>query len=250
MASANHQALHNIHVTLRGKKYDVSNVVTAKDVQLRVQELSGGGMEDLPTTQSQLAILFDGKRLKEDDILCEVGVQEGAQLSLVPATTTTGSTPVAADQTKKIMEDYMKKAGIDESQLDEIMKSMGGGGGSGGSLPSLKESMSMMTDMMKSPLFQQYMSDPEQLEKSRQMILTNPMLKSMMAGMPGMEELLNDPVAWREAMTAAANMYQNMDPDQLMEAMSGVMGGDNSLFDGTLENSAAAARLNELEEDD
>ena len=55
---------------------------------------------------------------------------------------------------------------------------------------------------MNSPIFKEYMSDPDRLEESRQMILNNPMLKSMMAGMPGMEDLLNSPEAWREAMQA------------------------------------------------
>ena len=33
--------------------------------------------------------------------------------------------------------------------------------------------------------------------------------------------MLNDPVAWREAMQAAANLYRNMDPEDLMKAMMG-----------------------------
>lgn len=77
----------------------------------------------------------------------------------------------------------------------------------------------------------------------------------MMAGMPGMEELLNDPDAWREAMQAAAQMYQNMDPNQMMSMMGGMgdmggMPGAGGLFDGTLDNSAATAALDELSEGD
>ena len=79
--------------------------------------------------------------------------------------------------------------------------------------------MDMMSNMMNSPLFQEYMSDPEKLEQSRQMILNNPMMKSMMSGMPGMEDLLASPDAWREAMTAAATLYQQMDPEVLKNAM-------------------------------
>ena len=78
---------------------------------------------------------------------------------------------------------------------------------------------------MNSPIFKEYMSDPDRLEESRQMILNNPMLKSMMAGMPGMEDLLNSPEAWREAMQAAAAMYENMDQNDLMQAMMGGAGG-------------------------
>lgn len=80
--------------------------------------------------------------------------------------------------------------------------------------------------------------------------------KNMMSGMPGMEELLNDEEAWREAMQAAANMYKSMDPNQLMQSMMGNMGGldgmpsGNGLFDGNLDNNAAAAALDELSEGD
>lgn len=82
------------------------------------------------------------------------------------------------------------------------------------------------------------------------MILNNPMLKSMMGGMPGMESLLNDPDAWREAMQAAAELYKNMDSDTLMKSMMG--GGSGAgLFDGNLDgNSAATAGLDELDEED
>ena len=40
-------------------------------------------------------------------------------------------------------------------------------------------------------------------------------------GMPGMDEILNDPVKWRETMIAAADMYKNMGSD-LMKAMEGI----------------------------
>ena len=214
--------------------YGISDVTTVQDLQESMQKTSGEKTD-------KHHILFAGKRLSVSDVLSEVGVTDGDHLSMVPSSEEAGS------DTKKMMEDYMKQAGVDPGKLDEMMKSLGGGSGGEG-MPSMKESMEAMTSMMKSPLFQQYMSDPEQLEKSRQMILNNPMLKSMMGGMPGMEDILNDPVAWREGMMAAANIYKNMDPEQLMNAMGENPGA--GLFDGTLDNSAAAAALDELDEDD
>eukprot|EP00560_Eucampia_antarctica_P008963 CAMPEP_0197825274 /NCGR_PEP_ID=MMETSP1437-20131217/2379_1 /TAXON_ID=49252 ORGANISM="Eucampia antarctica, Strain CCMP1452" /NCGR_SAMPLE_ID=MMETSP1437 /ASSEMBLY_ACC=CAM_ASM_001096 /LENGTH=104 /DNA_ID=CAMNT_0043425203 /DNA_START=245 /DNA_END=559 /DNA_ORIENTATION=- len=77
----------------------------------------------------------------------------------------------------------------------------------------MKESMDMMQNMMNSPIFQEYMGDPEKLEQRRQMILSNPMIKSMMAGMPEMDEILNDPVKWRETMMAVAEIYKSMGGD-------------------------------------
>jgi hypothetical protein len=165
------------------------------------------------------------------------------------------------------MQEYLKKAGVDTDQLEELVKNLGeGGGGGAGGMPGMKESLEMMNSMMDSELFQSYLNDPEKLEQSRQMILSNPMLKSMMGGMPGMEQILNDPVAWREAMQAAASMYKSMDPDTLMSMMS--MGGAGAsagegmgaggglppgLFSGTLDDpssTAAAAALDELDEDE
>eukprot|EP00568_Trieres_chinensis_P008623 CAMPEP_0183302136 /NCGR_PEP_ID=MMETSP0160_2-20130417/8028_1 /TAXON_ID=2839 ORGANISM="Odontella Sinensis, Strain Grunow 1884" /NCGR_SAMPLE_ID=MMETSP0160_2 /ASSEMBLY_ACC=CAM_ASM_000250 /LENGTH=179 /DNA_ID=CAMNT_0025464867 /DNA_START=193 /DNA_END=729 /DNA_ORIENTATION=- len=113
------------------------------------------------------------------------------------------------------MEEMMKAAGVDADKLDELMKSMPGGEGD---MPSVEESMNAMQEMVNSPMFQQYMNDPEQLEKSRQMILENPMMKSMMGSMPGMEDILNDPEKWRETMQAAGEMYKNMGSN-LMETM-------------------------------
>lgn len=100
-------------------------------------------------------------------------------------------------------------------------------------------------------MVQQMLSDPEKLEQMRKMIQTNPMLKSMMGNMPGFDELLNDPDAFREAMQASADLYKNMDPDTLMNSMmGGAAAAPGGLFDGTLDNSASAAALDELDEDD
>jgi len=218
-----------------GKQYDVSDVTTVKDVQEKIKKLSGN--------EDTHSVLFGNKKLSDSDVLRDAGVKEGGQLSMIPSTGESG---------KNAMEDYMKQAGMDPSKMSEMMKGLGGGDGA-----NMKEGLEQMSSMMKSPMFQQFMSDPEQLEKSRKMILDNPMLKSMMTGMPGMEELLNDKDAWREAMTAAAEMYKNMDSDTLMKAMeqSTGAGGANPFaggggFDGTLGNSAAAAVLDELDEDD
>ena len=273
------QPVRNLRVTLRGKAYDVDeSVLTVRDLQQQVQAKSGAA--EPPTV-----LLDDGRRLEPDDVLSASGVTDGAQLHLIPAGASssgsgsssgskkakaaassagvaTSATATAADaglpSVDAAMQEYLKQAGVDTDQLSELVKGMGGGlGGEGGGLPSMKESLDMMNGMMKSELFQSYMSDPEKLEQSRQMILGNPMLKSLMAGMPGMEDVLNDPDAWREAMQAAASAYQNMDPDMLASMLSGTAGGlggaggmPPGLFDGTLDQSAAALALDELDEDE
>ncbi|CAJ1943485.1 unnamed protein product [Cylindrotheca closterium] len=256
------EAMPDIQVSLRGKKYDLAGVDTVQELQEELSEKSGVA----PSKQGR--VLFNGKRLSSEDNLTDAGVKDGDQLNIVPKSksksgtkkkTTTpsaaaSSSSVAAPAAPGGMEDILK--GLGGSGMDDLMKSMGGGEGGA---PNMQESMEMMSSMMNSPIFKEYMSDPDRLEESRQMILNNPMLKSMMAGMPGMEELLNSPEAWREAMQAAATMYENMDQNDLMQAMmggaggmpgggmpGGMPGGMGGLFDAPNGNDMAA--LDELSE--
>lgn len=253
----------DLQVTLRGKQYVLpQDVKTVPELQVAVSAASGLVQSDIEAQ----SILYQGKRLEPNAVLGDVGVTNGASLSMVPASSTTdkkkkkkqtaavssSSSDTSSDSNSMdaMMKDYLAKSGIDPAQVDEMMKNMGGPGGQ----QSMQEAMQAMSNMMQSPIFKEFMTDPEKLEQSRQMILSNPMLKGMMAGMPGMEELLNDKDAWREAMMAAASLYQNMDQDELMKGiMSGLTGGapPAGLFDGTLDpSSSTAAALEELEEDD
>jgi len=229
----------NLSVTFVGKKFDVESASTVEDVQKQVQSQLGGGME-IPSH-----IVFGDKTLEPNTVLRDAGINDGSELDLIP------------DAASKI-EEMMKKAGMNKEKVDELLAGMGYGDGK---MPSMEESMELMQNMIQSPVFKEYMSDPDQLEKSRQMILNNPMMKSMMSSMPGMDQLLNDPVAWRESMQAAASLYENMDTEQLMKAMMGGGGGNMSgmgglggmgggLFDGTLDSTGAAAALDELSEGD
>lgn len=233
----------NLQCSFVGKNYVCESATTCEDVCKDVHKQCGGS--ETAELAALPQVIWGGKKLEPKAFLRDAGVTDGAKIDMIPGE--------AAN-----MNDLMKQAGLDTSKLDELMSGMGMGGDGDGKAPSMEESMNMMQDMMNSPMIQDMMSDPERLEQSRQMILQNPMLKSMMAGMPGMEELLNDPEAWKEAMQAAAKMYQNMDPSQMMNAMMGGMGGGmpgmpgaGGLFDGTLDNNAAAAAtLDELSEGD
>jgi len=212
----------NVQVVLRGKKYDVDSVSTVKELQTTVEDQSG------ISSTKQGRVLFGGRKLKSLDNLEDAGVEDGSVINIVPgksggakktSASSSATVPSDAGGAGNMMESMLKRAGVDPSQMEELMKSMPGGGEGG--MPDMKESMDMMQSMMSSPIFQEYMSDPEKLEQSRQMILSNPMMKGMMAGMPGMDEILNDPVKWRETMLAAADMYKSMGSDltKLMEGM-------------------------------
>mmetsp|Transcript_39251 Transcript_39251/g.94910 ORF Transcript_39251/g.94910 Transcript_39251/m.94910 type:complete len:378 (-) Transcript_39251:102-1235(-) len=174
------------------------------------------------------------------------------------------------DEANQKMKEMLESSGIDTNKMEDMVKNMMGGGGAGGAdgglgglfggkQPSMEDSMDMMSGMMNSPLFTQMMNDPEKLEESRQMILKNPMMKSMLEMNPQMAQIINDPVAWRESMQAAAKMYQEMDKDELLAAMkegaaaagSGMPpdGMPSGLF-GDSAASTTPSALDELDEDD
>lgn len=160
--------MKDLHVTFLGKKYDLANAETVEEVQKQVQKKTGAS-SDLPQ------VLFGGKKLEPTAFLRDSGVTDGADLVALPD---------AASSMEKLMEE----AGVDKEKLDELMKSMGGGDGKP---PSMEESMKMMQEMVNSPIFQEYMNDPERLEQSRQMILNNPMLKvrTLQIFLPPVDEL-------------------------------------------------------------
>lgn len=243
--------LTNLQVTLRGHKYEISDVETVQELQEALQKSSG------VDPKQQGRVLFGGKRLSGADSLETVGVTNGSSLNLVPGkpkSTSTASKPSSvtaspkppATDNKATTSTTDNDMGVDMGQMDAFLKTMGAGN-MPEKPPDMAESMEMMAEMMNSPLFQEYMSDPEKLEQSRQMILQNPLLKSMMAGMPGMQEILENPVAWREAMQAAANIYKNMDSEDLMKAIMGEGGSPGAgMFDGL--DATPMAALDELSE--
>ena len=274
--------LSGLSVTLRGQNYDVTDVTTVQELQEKVSSLSGISIKQ------QGRVIYGGKKLTIDTVLSEAGITDGSHLNIVPSTSSkkkktknTAATSLDnSSETKKSssssttfsnpMSDLLKNAGINPNDLDEMMKSMGGGGGASGP-KSMEEGMKAMQEAMNSPILQQMLQDPEKLEQSRQMILSNPMLKNMMSNMPGMNELLDDKDAWRQAMQMAAELYKNMDSDTLMKAMAGgaeaaqksMMNGDTgaggatSLFDGStlfndsLENAdTVTSAFDELDEDE
>lgn len=243
--------IRDLSVTLKGKEYEISNVNTVKDLKKKVQVASGVDVGE------QGNVIFNGKQLESDTVLSDAGVDEGSKLNILPE---------SGFPTKEEIEGYLQQAGISKDKLDEMKKAFEDMAGGTGGMPNLQESIKAMTDVMSSPIFQEMMSDPEKLEQSRQMIVNNPMMKGMMGSMPGMDVILNDPIAWRQAMQAAAELYKNMDTNDLMKAMmAGASGSGSSDLAGlsdldmfgntmqTLDNvdsSSAAAALNELSEDD
>jgi|NOAtaT_7_FD_contig_51_4604654_length_1060_multi_3_in_0_out_0_1 hypothetical protein len=259
----------NIQVTLRGKKYSVPNVSTVSQLQATVENLTG-------LVSEKQSLLFNGKKLKSDDEhnddLEEYGIEDGSVINVVPLSSKVGkkkspsvqsTSSTAAEVSSKgqvssngsagfNVDNLMSQAGVDTSQLQDLMK--GFGGMDNGKLPDFKESMNMMKDLMNNPILQEMLTDPERLEQSRQMILSNPMMKSMFMGMPGFEELLNDKEKWRDSMIAAVSMYKDLSPEVMENMMSGLQSGLdgslNELGDTAQADEDTNAALDELSEDD
>ena len=239
----------NVQVTLRGKKYDVSNVETVSDIQKNIEELSG-------LSSSKQGVLFGGKKLKSTDVLEDVGIEDGSMINIVPTTGSTkkkstsstskstsstssssssssvaatselGATPASSMESMMDgLEEMLKSAGIDKDKMQDMLGPDG--------KPDMMKSMEMMQKLMNSPAFKDFIEDPDKLEQSRQMILQNPMMKGMLASLPGFGEIINDKEKWRETMLAAVSMYQNMGTDMMkaMASMSGMggMGGMGGL---------------------
>jgi hypothetical protein len=218
---------------LKGKKYQINEpVTTVAELQERLEEKSGIS----PSKQGK--ILHQGKRLSSSTsgggYLSEAGVSEGDQLNCVPSKKSTSSTKKKSSTASTASTSASTVAapaapapgGGGGGGLDDmIQKMMMGGGGKPGEMPDMKESMTMLKQLTDSPMFSEYMSDPTKLEEARQMILSNPMMKSMMSSMPGMTELLDDKDAWVQAMTAAASIMKSMDSDDMIKMMEAQAGG-------------------------
>lgn len=263
---------YTIHATLRGKKYTIPEVTTVEDVQNSLHDQSG-------LKASEQSVLFGGQKLKPADILEHLGVEDGSVMNVVPrkkstssskkksqtsvATSTVGdkgdvSTPTNVSNNGSggggggfagmpNMEEMLKQSGLDPSMFNGMLNNKDG---EGGGMPDMAQTAKMMQDMMKSPLFEQYLNDPERMEQSRQMIMENPMMKGMMSSLPGFDEILNDKDKFRETMLAAAQMYKEMG-SSMMGGMDGGMGND--LFGGAgsfggLENEATAGSSSALDE--
>jgi hypothetical protein len=246
---------------LKGKKYQINEpVTTVAELQERLEEKSGIS----PSKQGKILHQGKRLSSTSGGYLSEAGVSEGDQLNCVPSKKSTSSTkkksstastastsastvaapaaPAAATAASagagaggdNSLADMMKGLGLDGGApgggggggLDDmIQKMMMGGGGKPGEMPDMKESMTMLKQLTDSPMFSEYMSDPTKLEEARQMILSNPMMKSMMSSMPGMTELLDDKDAWVQAMTAAASIMKSMDSDDMIKMMEAQAGG-------------------------
>ena len=237
---------YTIHTTLRGKKYTLNNVSTVKEVQESLLEQSGE-----PST-SGIILLFGGQKLKSNDVLEDIGVEDGSVMNAIPASkkkkkpkaTTAEEQPIKSSSPMAGMEELMKQSGLDPSVMNNMFPE---------GAPDMEQSMKMMQDMIQTPYFQEFLNDPDKMEESRQLLLQNPMMKSMLDSIPFMKDIIADKDAFRQTMLSAAQMYKDMGDGEgmadAMQKMSGMFGGMPGLdMNGMFDNNNLA--LDELSEGD
>mmetsp|Transcript_46226 Transcript_46226/g.46908 ORF Transcript_46226/g.46908 Transcript_46226/m.46908 type:complete len:336 (+) Transcript_46226:3-1010(+) len=304
--------ISNVQVTLKGKKYQIDDVTTVAELQERLEEQSGISPSKqgkilhqgkrLSVTSTGGGHLSEAGVSAGDQLNCVPAKKKSStsssstkkKPSSAASLTSAAATPAApaasggAPGSDSSLAEMMKGFGLGgegggeggaggPGGLDAMIQKMmsgaaGGGAGGEGGMPDMKESMAMLKELTNSPLFSEYMNDPTKLEESRQMILQNPMIKTMMSSMPGMSELLDNKEVWAQTMIAAGQMMKNMDSEdmiKMMEAqaagmagggmpggMSGAMGGAggmpdmSSLFgdNPTLSTTSALDELSEGED--
>jgi len=83
----------------------------------------------------------------------------------------------------------------------------------------------MMQDM------QEVLTDPEKLQAGLQQLTENPELKGLADAVPGLREMMDDPVKMQEQVQKTAELFQKMGDPEAMKEMLEKMGVDASLLE-------------------
>ncbi|GMI46332.1 hypothetical protein TrCOL_g9571 [Triparma columacea] len=250
-------------ITLRGKRIPlVGKDLTVKDVKAACGEASPGLKED------DMTVLCSGEKLSEmGSKLSECGVEDGGVINVVPKKKKKAKKAAPVPSTASV--DAASGASSLGGGMDDLLKGFGAGGGEGmddimkqvAAMQGAKDPVEMlrlMQKMLKSPAVSGYLNDPAKIEQARQMVISNPMLKTMVSSsLPGFDEILGSKERWAETMVAARDMYLNMGEEEIkmmakmMEGQmgkSGPMGGPmGGGMGGGMESSDQS--LDELDED-
>ena len=199
MALSSSMPAISVVASVRGKKYDVSDVETVDEFTQKVEGLVAG-MES-----GQSSVLFRGKVLSGTDNLEEAGVTNGDVLMVVKGrkqrsskadfendddlspSVAGGSSAVPTGFEDAMDPDAMKQAmaNVDPAEMQKAMKAM--------------------DNLLDSNFVEEYFADDERLENARQQMLDNAEQYEKM--MPGFKDqamqIAADPVKWREAMLQA-----------------------------------------------
>lgn len=85
--------------------------------------------------------------------------------------------------------------------------------GDGGQPPNMEALFSQLPQLMNgflnTPLFKDYLNNTEKQEQSREAILNNPLMRSVLESDPEFARVVNDPDQWRASMEAARHLFNN-----------------------------------------
>ncbi|CAM9826671.1 unnamed protein product [Chrysoparadoxa australica] len=162
--------------------------------------------------KDQQSVLFKGKLLSADDDLAEAGISEGDTVNIVPSKKPRAA---GAGESGPMPSSLRCKAAVTAEEGASDPFGLGGLGGPGGmpgmeGMPDMtpENYQKMMNDMMNSPMMDEFLSDPEKIEESRQAILENPQLRQAMEQLPGFSDMIDDADKWRESMMMAKDVMQ------------------------------------------
>lgn len=203
-----------------------------------------------------MGVMFKGTKLIDgSQTLADAGVTAGDTLNIVPSRRTGGTAEddkpaaVSDDGDDSDSEDEVGASAVsppagkaggadllsgmsagDREAMEKMVDQMGGKEGmqsmlkqmglDGPMTPDKIEGlMGQVKQMLANPAITAMFENPEILEKSRQQILSNPMMMQAYDGM-GMGALIRDPAAFRAQMEGMKQMLEN--PDMLAQAMKGM----------------------------
>lgn len=119
----------------------------------------------------------------------------------------------AANSTAPDFSSLLGAGGAAGGGMGDLASLLGGGGTLGGGAPpaSMEQLMAqlpqMMNGLMKTPMLQEYLNDPEKQAQSREAILNNPLLKGLLDTDPEFAKVVNDPDKWQASMQAAKSLF-------------------------------------------
>lgn len=190
----------SVVASIKGKKYDISEVETVQQFIEKAEDLAG-------IEAGQSSVLFRGKVLTVTDKLEDIGVAAGDVLMVVKG---------RKQRTAKmdLMEDEAMSSGMSmgsEDPMDmnsdaykEAMKNA--------NPEDIQKAMKAMDNLLDSNFVDEYFSDDERLENARLQMLAN--VDQYEGQMPGFKEqalaIAQDPAKWKEAMLQAKEQISKL----------------------------------------
>ena len=208
--------MHTVQVTLKGEVFYVSDVLTVKDLQSRLQEESG------LTADEQGSVAFQGSVLEPSDSLADVGVTSGDQVNIIPQKMADHWRMMnkmghgllslrnrIAQEVGSVSPERLRDFQVMARLFEDLTK-----------VPYMQEEMERMCQYLKDPEVAGQVTDPDRVESLRQIILNNPlMLKMLSESSPSTNIALQDSDLWLKHVIRAVEEWKAMDSYQLWQRL-------------------------------